>query len=288
MIQREFGNTGEKVSVLGMGTAPLGLQNYQGKDDVLEQDAIALIQECVNCGVTYFDTAPVYGKKIQVSGWNSDRRSEMILGKALEKVPRDKVFIATKNMYDRTEPGMIRKSLEDSLRLLHTDYVDLFQIHGYFALPYRADNWRDFVTDTVIEEITKLKEEGKCRYLGISGWREGGICAAIESNIFQAVMPLFNYFYRGAEWELVKLAEKNGTAVVPMRPLTGNLMSKEFSDIPTEMYQKLGLVKRAINYLLSFSVVSTLPVGMRTIEELYENLEIIEECEKIRDTDNLE
>lgn len=279
MFKRKFGNTGEQVSILGFGTAPIGIPNYKNTGYLDEKHSIETIIEAVNCGVNYFDTAPVYGKEVHVNGWNSDRTSERLLGIALQNVPRDKVFIATKNMFDRTEPEAIRDSLEESLRLLKTDYVDLLQIHGYYKRPYRADNWREFVTDDMIEVVQSLQKEGKCRYLGISGWREGGVCAAMESGVFQSVMPLFNFLNRGAEYELVNIAKERGIAIVPMRPLTGTELPNLLKQFHKTVQDCIDPYKLCMEYLLNFDSVSTLPVGMCSISELHHNVEIIEEIE---------
>ena len=70
---------------------------------------------------------------------------------------RDRLFVATKNMFDRMDADGIRKSLDYSLKLLQTDYVDLLQIHGIIANPFRADNWRQFVTDEVLHTFLNLQ-----------------------------------------------------------------------------------------------------------------------------------
>ena len=103
--------------------------------------------------------------------------------------------------------------------------------------------------------------------------------AAIESGYFQTVMPQFNYFYRSPEWELVKLAQQHGVAVVPMRPVTGGLFQKVQKELFPEQVPPINPFKIAMKYILQFDCVSTIPVGMRTSQEVEENVRLIEELD---------
>ncbi|TKJ18873.1 aldo/keto reductase [Blastococcus sp. CCUG 61487] len=268
--------------MLGFGTAPIGLSNYQlpGYDqranERLSLDAVAA---AIDRGINFFDTAPAYANKVPTNGWSTDRASERMLGLALEGRPRDRLFIATKNMFDRMDAPGIRASLEESLRLLKTDYVDLFRVHGIIAKPFRADNWREFVNDDVLATFEALKDEGKIRFIGISGYREEALCAAIESGHFQVVMPQFNYFHRNAELELVHLAKRRGVAVAPMRPLTGGLMKALIEEIDPEGTLTADPYRVAMQYILGFDSVATIPVGMRTVAEVEHNVQLVCELE---------
>ena len=285
MITRRFGNTSEHLSVLGFGTAPIGLNGYQDSSfvqSVSEAESVRALDAAIANGVTFFDTAPAYANKVPTNGWSTDRASERMLGTVLARSRRDKLFIATKNMFDRMSAAGIRESMEESLRLLQTDYVDLFQVHGIIAKPFRGDNWREFVTDEVLETFLSLKKEGKCRYIGISGYREGGLCAAMASGHFDAVMPQFNFFYRGAEWELVKMATASGIAVLPMRPLTGKLLPQLLKKLDPQARLGVDPYRIAMEYILSFASVTSIPVGMRTAREVEENVRLVEELQGAR------
>jgi len=285
MITRRFGNTADYLSVLGFGTAPIALSGYQDKQFVQsasESESIRALDAAIANGITFFDTAPAYANKIPTDGWSTDRAAERMLGSVLGRQRRDRLFVATKNMFDRMTPDGIRASLEASLRLLQTDYVDLFQVHGIIAQPFRGDTWREFATDEVLQTFLDLKKAGKCRYIGISGYREGGLCAALESGHFQAVMPQFNFFYRGAEWELVKLAEARGVAVLPMRPLTGRLLPDLLQKLDPQGVLRVDPYRLAMEYMLSFPCVSSLPVGMRTAREVEHNVRLVEELASLR------
>src|SRR5690349_11986137 len=160
---RQLGGSGFKVPVLTLGTATFGGSNEffkaWGSSDVKE--ATRLVDVSLDAGLTMFDTADVY----------SQGQSESILGEAI-KGRRDKVLISTKGTF-RTGPGAndvgssrfhLTETIHASLRRLQTDYIDLFQLHGFDAL-------------TPIEEVLRtlddLVREGKIRYIGcsnFSGW----------------------------------------------------------------------------------------------------------------------
>ena len=280
MIYRQFGSTGERVSLLGFGTAPIAISAYQDPDfDQIrsESESLAALHAAVRAGITFFDSAPAYGNKVSTGPWSTDRAAERMLGLVLSQYRRQTFFLATKNQFDRLDPVGIRDSLETSLRLLKTDYVDLLQVHGIVARPFRADNWQAFVTDEVMRAFELLKKEGKCRYIGISGYREGGLCAAIESGKFQAVMPQFNFFFRSPEIELVPMAQKRGIAIIPMRPLTGRLIIKLRQDLDPDGVLPTDPIKIAMQYICSFPGVASIPVGMRTIREVEHNVRVLEE-----------
>ena len=282
---RPLGHTGVRLPVLGFGTAPVGLSGYQDpkfNQQQSERESLRALDAAIDHGITFFDTAPAYANKIPTDGWSTDRASERMLGQALgsHRCMRDRLFIATKNMFDRMDANGIRESLNHSLKLLQTDYVDLFQVHGIIAKPFRADNWRDFITDEVLETFMELRREGKVRYIGVTGYREEALSALIETGVFQVVMPQFNYFYRGAEWELVKLAQQYQVAVIPMRPLTGGLMQTMLNELLPGQQPLVNPFKVAMKYILQFDCVSTIPVGMRTVREVEENVRLVEELER--------
>src|SRR5271154_723208 len=157
MEQIEFVKSGLMTSRIGLGTWAMGGWMWGGTD---EAQSIATIHAAIDRGVTLIDTAPVYGFG----------RSEEIVGKALaEGSLRDKVTIATKvglawkdgGVYRDSRPARIRQEIEDSLRRLRTDVIDLYQVH-----------WPDF--DTPIAEtartLEELRREGKIRAIGVSNF----------------------------------------------------------------------------------------------------------------------
>src|ERR1700746_634583 len=152
----EFAKSRLMTSRIGLGTWAMGGWMWGGTN---EAQSIATIRSAIDRGVTLIDTAPVYGFG----------RSEEIVGKALEGSLRQKVTIATKvglawkdgAVFRDSRPARIRKEIEDSLRRLRTDYIDLYQVH-----------WPDL--ETPIAEtagtLEKLRREGKIRAIGVGNY----------------------------------------------------------------------------------------------------------------------
>lgn len=149
---KRLGQTELEVSVLGFGTAPLG--GLFGS--VSEAEALRLVDSVLDQGINFIDSSPFYGN------------SEYRLGKAL-KGRRDSVIVGTKagrtmdGGFDFTPAG-IRMSVENSLRLLGTDHVDLLQLHDIEFGPV------DEILTQGYGELLKLRDEGKCRYIGMTGY----------------------------------------------------------------------------------------------------------------------
>lgn len=147
-----LGQTDLVVSQLAFGTAPLGgLFGPLG-----EPEAIELVHQVLDLGITFLDTSPYYG--------NAEER----LGKALVG-RRDEVVLGTKaGRYGLDDfdfsPSRIRRSVEQSLRLLRTDYVDILQLHDIEFVPWGP------IRDDAYAELTGMRDEGKCRYIGMTGY----------------------------------------------------------------------------------------------------------------------
>ena len=146
-----LGRTGFRVSIAGLGCGgPSRLGQATGKS---EQESIAVVQDAMNMGINLIDTAEVYG-------------TEAIVGKALTGIPRDRVVLATKKLppaSDHPDPvGELRRGLEQSLRRLRTDYVDIYFLHGVRPAQY------SYAYETLAPVLLQLREEGKIRALGIT------------------------------------------------------------------------------------------------------------------------
>ena len=144
-----LGNTGRRVSRLGFGGAPAGLKDYIASydpEDTAQFDGVvAAVRRAVDLGITYFDTAPAYG----------DGTGERVFGEALNGIPADDIFLATKCL--PCPAAEVRQSLEQSLPRLRRDRIDLLQVHGTVA---------DEQIDTVLgrggmlDEMVKMRDEG--------------------------------------------------------------------------------------------------------------------------------
>lgn len=238
------------VSKLGIGTAPLGRPNT----DIPKVNDI--IAKAIDEGINYMDTAPNYTKG------EAERR----LGHAL-KGKRDKAFIVTKTEADTYEGTM--ELLENSLRHIQTDHVDLVHLHNLGHL----DRWSDldfaFSEKGAMGALRKAKEQGKVRFIGASGHlHPSRFHYAIDSGEIDVMMHAVNYVnqhtydFENKIWG--RALEKN-IGLVSMKVLGGNL-NNEFR-LPKEDYEM------AIRYTLSLKGLSTAVVGVNTMEHLDQLLE---------------
>ncbi|QNT77524.1 aldo/keto reductase [Entomobacter blattae] len=183
------------VSRIALGTWAIGGWMWGGADD---QNAIKTIHAALEHGINLIDTAPVYGFG----------HSEEVVGKALEG-RREKVVIATKVALNWTEDhkpyrdssaARIRKEIEDSLKRLKTDYIDLYQIH-----------WPDEKTpiEETAAEMEKLRKEGKIRTIGVSNFNTHQMDTFRQAAQLSTLQPPYNLFEREIEKDILPYAKQN-------------------------------------------------------------------------------
>lgn len=217
MIRREIGRTGRQVNSIGLGC--MGMSVAYG-EPMAEADAVRLLHQALDLGVDHFDTAELYG-----FGAN-----EKLLGAALHD-RREKAFIATKfgpvgNLADRTVRGVdgseanARRAIEQSLRFLQTDYVDLYYLH-------RRDPSRPI--EETVEAMAKLVQEGKVRALGLSEVNAETLRRAQAVHPIAAVQWEYSIFTRDLEREVLPLCEATGVTVVAYSPLGRGMLTGAFS-----------------------------------------------------------
>lgn len=246
---RALGKTGEKVSLLALG----GHHSTRAKE---EKDSLRLIQRAVHEGVTFLDNAWDY----------HDGRAEERMGKALEEGKlRDKVFLMTK-VCGRTAKEA-QSNLEDSLRRLRTDHIDLWQFH---EINYEKDPDRVFAQEGAIEVALKAKEQGKVRYIGFTGHRNPDVHLKMLDKPYDwatVQMPLnvldgtFRSFQKNV---LPKLVER-GIGAIAMKSLGGNGGVVSNVKVPVE---------KALAYVFSLPI-SALVSGMENEQVLEQNLRIV-------------
>lgn len=204
MQQRQLGQNGLTVSALGLGCMGLSFGYGPATD---KAQAIALIRAAVERGVTFFDTAEVYGPYI----------NEEVLGEALAPV-RDKVVIATKFGFDCDQPGQvlnsrpehIRAAIEGSLKRLKTEMIDLYYQH-------RVDP--DVPVEEVAGTIADLIAEGKVKHFGLS---EAGVDTIRRAHAVCPVTALqseYSLWWREPEQAILPLLEELNIGFVPFSPL---------------------------------------------------------------------
>ena len=212
MDQISIGSSALKTSRIGLGTWAIGGWQWGGTD---EAASIATIRRAVELGVTLIDTAPVYGFG----------RSEEIVGKALaEGGLRDRVQLATKAglawqngvIYRDSRPARIRREIEDSLRRLRTDFIDLYQVH-----------WPDLETPLAetAQTLEDLRREGKIRAIGVSNFSPLQMDAFRAVARLDAVQPPYNLFERAIEADVLPYAERTALTVLSYGALCRGLLS---------------------------------------------------------------
>jgi aryl-alcohol dehydrogenase-like predicted oxidoreductase len=221
MQSRFLGRSGFSVSALGLGL--MGMSDFYGSQD--RDEALQTILLAIDSGVTFFDTADVYGMG----------ENERLLGEALTKRKRDSVFIATKCGIVRDvstgkftgingKPDYIRKSCEESLRRLGTDVIDLFYLH-------RVD------PETPIEEsagaLGELVREGKVRSIGLSEASPSDIRKAHKVHPITALQSEYSLFTRDVEIEVLGTTRELGIGFVPFSPFSRGILTGKVSDSST-------------------------------------------------------
>ena len=216
MDYRQMGRTGLRVSELCLGAMTFGRETT-------EADSVKILDRFVEAGGNFIDTADVYG----------NGTSETILGRWLKDRHRDDFVIATKVRF-RTGPGTndvglsrkhILSGIDNSLRRLGTDYVDLYQIHQWdTATPL----------EETLEALNSLVTAGKVRYLGASNVMGYQLQKAIDLSRahgwepFACLQPLYNLLDRVIEWELLPVCRAEGVGVIPWSPLRGGWLSGKY------------------------------------------------------------
>ena len=250
--RRPLGKTGVNVSILGLGGWHIG--NVKE-----EAEAIKIMHAALDEGLTFFDNAWDY----------HDGKSEEWMGKALAQGgKRDKVFLMTKNCA-RDAKGT-RQHLDDSLRRLKTDHLDLWQFHEI-----NYDNDPDWIVEQGgLEEALKAKKEGKVRFLGFTGHKSPHIhLKMVDKHDWDTVqMPInvCDYFYRSFAKEVLPRLKQRQVAAIGMKSLGGGSPPAGGRLVA----QGVCTVEEALRYALAQDI-STLVSGIDSMKVLKQNLEII-------------
>lgn len=190
-----LGKTGIEVSKNGFGALPI--------QRISKKDAVYLLQKAFCNGINYFDTARAY----------SD--SEEKIGAAFEYT-RDKIIISTKTMAKTGEE--LKQDLEQSLRMLKTDYIDIYQLHNPAFCPRPGDG------SGLYEAALKAREQGKIRHIGITNHRIAVAEEAINSGLYDTLQFPFSYLASEAEAKLVEKCSQANMGFIAMKALAGGLI----------------------------------------------------------------
>jgi predicted aldo/keto reductase-like oxidoreductase len=243
---RPLGRTGVDVVAIGLGGYHLGLM----KDD---NEAIRLTHEAIDAGITFLDNAWEY----------HGGRSEELMGRGVHD-RRDKVFLMTKVCTHGRDRQVAMRQLEDSLRRLKTDYLDLWQVH---EVVYDNEPEKHFAEGGVIEALEQARREGKVRFIGFTGHKSPEIHLKMLAygypfDTCQLPLNCFDATFRSFERQVLPELERRGIAAIGMKSLGGE----------GEMV-KAGIVSAedALRYAMSLPV-ATVVSGIDSSAVLRQNL----------------
>lgn len=255
---RTLGRTGEKVSIIGLGGFHIGIQNN-------ENTSIRIIRTAIDNGINFMDNCWDY----------NDGVSEIRMGKALRDGYRNKVFLMTK--IDGHTAQAATKQLDESLKRLQTDTIDLLQFHEVIRM---TDPEKIFSSGGSMEALLAAKKAGKIRYIGFTGHKSPDIhlkmlqTAQENGVLFDTIqMPLniMDAQYNSFEKKVLPVALKNGIGVIGMKPMGAGTILKSNTVTPLECLhyamtlpvsvvitgcESLTLLRQALRAARSFSPMS--------------------------------
>jgi aryl-alcohol dehydrogenase-like predicted oxidoreductase len=267
MLYRQLGKSGLQISEIGFGCMSL-----KENDPANE----SIIHRAIDYGINYFDTADIY----------HNGQNEICLGKAVRH-KRNELIIASKvgNQLRKDGKGTdwnprkdhILSSVEDSLKRLQTDYIDLYQLHG--------GTIEDPISET-IEAFEMLQQQGKIRFYGISSIRPNVIREYVNRSKIVSVMMQYSLLDRRPEESCFELLEKNNISVLARGSVAKGLLidkpaedylnynlsdvSKAATAVDLLSNEKRSCAQTALRFVLAQKSVSSAVVGIRTLQQLEE------------------
>ena len=215
MELRALGDSDLRVSAICLGT----WTTFGGS--LADDDAIALVDAALGCGINFFDTANVY----------SDGRSEEVLGRALASRPRESFVVATK-VYGEMPNGdrglsreQVLKQIDESLRRLQLDHVDLYQCHSWDE---------DVPVEETLGALTEVVDAGKARFVGVSNWSGEQISDAVRlarADGFAKIVssqPEYSLLHRDPEEDVIPASRENGVSQIVWSPLAQGVLSGKY------------------------------------------------------------
>jgi aryl-alcohol dehydrogenase-like predicted oxidoreductase len=258
MKYNDFGKTGLKVSAIAYGGIVSTMNDFNHYTFEGDQQGASdgYVQFALESGVNYFDVAPTYGDAQEKLG-NSLRGS------------RDKIFLACKT--NRRDYDSAAREAEESLKLLHTDHFDNYQLHGLSSI---AETERAFESDGVMRLVEELRRSGTAKHVGITAHSEKAAILAINSYDFETVLFPFNWqmnLATGYGNELMPLAKSKGMGILGMK----SMIERGFRGAddparkrwpkswckPFDLVEQRDLLIAAMKYSRSLGVNTLIPAG---------------------------
>jgi uncharacterized protein len=245
---RPFGRTGERVSVIGLGGWHIGVPDT-------DRAAVRLIHAAIDAGVTFLDNAWDYNNGL----------SEERMGKAIAD-RRDSVFLMTKVCTHGRDGKIAMRQLEDSLRRLQTDYLDLWQIH---EVVFDDEPARHFAPGGVVEALDLARRQGKVRYVGFTGHKSPALHLEMLSygyrwDACQLPLNCFDASFRSFEEQVLPELNRLGIAPIGMKSLSGDGRAVK---------GKIASAEESLAYAMSLPV-ATVVSGIDSPRVLKQNLSV--------------
>ncbi|MRZ79602.1 aldo/keto reductase [Paeniclostridium sordellii] len=266
MRYREFGSTGEKISILGFGC--MRFPQTDGK--INEDETLKMVRYAIDNGVNYIDTAyPYHGGE-----------SELVVGRILKDGYREKVNLATKlpswNIKSRED---MDKYLNEQLKKLQTNYIDFYLVHAL-----DEELWDNLVENGIFDFLDEIKRNKKVRYVGFSFHDKYEVFEKIIDD-YDWDFTQIQYNYIDEEYQAgtkgLEYAYKKGLGIVIMEPLRGgklvNNLSDDIKDIIKFANTQKSPTKWAFKFLYNKSEIGVVLSGMSTMEQVIENIKICDE-----------
>lgn len=242
--QRTLGKTGDKLSIIGFGGIVVMGDTQEAANRV--------VHEAMSRGVNYFDVAPSYG-----SGEAEEKLGKALIGH------RDRVFLACKTGERNKEEA--KRELETSLKRLHTDHFDLYQMHGFSNI---EEVHQAFGPGGAIEAFVEARDKGQVRNLGFSAHSVDAALGAMEKFTFDTILFPFNWVsYTQADFgpQVLLEAQKRGMGCLALKGMAYSSRSNEAgTDYPNCWYQPISdpaLAELALRFTLSLPITAAIPPG---------------------------
>ena len=246
---RPFGRSGERISLLGLGGWHLGVPDSDGA-------AVRLAHAAIDAGITFLDNAWDY----------NDGLSEERMGQAIAD-RRQRVFLMTKVCTHGRDARVAMRQLDDSLRRLRTDYLDLWQIH---EVVFDDEPARCFARGGVVEALDRAREQGKVRYVGFTGHKSPALHLQMLARQYawdacQLPLNCFDGSFRSFEQEVLPVLNARGIAPIGMKSLGGDARAVK---------ARVVSAAEALAYACSLPV-ATVVSGMESPRILRQNLSVM-------------
>jgi aryl-alcohol dehydrogenase-like predicted oxidoreductase len=245
---RPFGRTGIPVSILALGGWHLGLPKT-------EREATRLVHAAIDGGITFMDNAWDYNE-----GVSETRMGKALLGR------RDKVFLMTKACPHGRDARTAMRQLEESLRRLKTDYLDLWQLHEVI---FEDEPAKYFAAGGAVEALDRARQQGKVRFVGFTGHKDPDLHLEMLAHDYpwdscQLPLNCFDASFRSFEQRVLPELTRRGIAAIGMKSLGGDARAVQARAVTPQ---------EAIRYTLSLPI-ATLVSGIDTMRVLRQNLAI--------------